>query len=90
MCELLQRLMDHMNRPDPRPYLFAVGQRVRVCKSVTQDGQTPKHWAGAIGIVEERKTSMLHKDHWYAVSANGRRCEFREEELDFRYAKREA
>lgn len=89
---LLQLLVNEYNKPDPRPYLFEVGQTVRVVKSVVNDGQTPKHWAGATGSVERRKTTGLHKDHWYVVRhATGNvTCEFREDELDRRYARRVA
>lgn len=77
-------------RPDPHPYLYQKGQWVRVLKSVTDDGQTPREWAGALAIVEHRKTTGLHKDHIYLLAnpRTGQRDEFREEELDRRYVLR--
>lgn len=37
-------IMEAVRRPDPKPYLFLVGQRVRVLLRRSDDGQTPAHW----------------------------------------------
>lgn len=77
------------NRPDPKPYLFEIGQTVRVKKGCSDDGQTPAHWEGAICTVVSRHTTLLHKDHWYKVynAELNLICDFREDELDLRYCR---
>ena len=86
--DVLQMIVDRYNDPDPNPYLFQVGQRVRINKGVTQDGQTPKFWDGGFAIVEKRKCGGLCKEHWYTLKhANGCTDDFREEELDSRYSR---
>jgi recombinational DNA repair protein (RecF pathway) len=85
---LMELLVKAYREPDPNPYLFEVGQRARVLKRVVEDGQTPKAWAGAIVTVERCWTTGLHKDHIYVVRrADGIVCEFKEDELDARYAR---
>lgn len=85
--ELFDLLVQVANEPDPNPFLFKVGQKVRVLKKVVDDGQTPHYWAGSICEVIGRSSSFLHKDHWYALKhTNGFTDLFSEEELDNRYA----
>ena len=83
------------NEPDPRPFLFEVGQKVRVLDvRVDQrwagwDGQTKAYWNGAVVEVLSRKSTGLHKDHFYCLKhENGAIDDFREEELDGRFRKR--
>jgi len=85
-----QLLMEAYNRPDPKPYLFQVGQTIRVLKGRSKDGQTPIYWNGALAIVVRRYCTGIHKEHWYVLrhSVNGYEDEFREEEIDSRYARR--
>lgn len=86
---LIDEIMRVYNEPDPNPFMFQVGQQVRVVKSVVNDGQTHKCWAGAIATITRRYCTGLHKEHWYEVSLsyNGSllKNEFREDEFDFRY-----
>lgn len=85
---MIDLVADAYRRPDPRPYVFEVGQPGRVRLVVAEDGQTPPWWAGARVRVTGRRTTGLHKDHWYKVRADdGRTCEFREDELDRRFAR---
>lgn len=85
-----EMLVAAMNKPDSNPFLFEVGQTVRVVKRVIDDGQTPEHWSGAMGTVISQRCTMLSKRHWYKVKHAGRNCtcDFEEDELDFRFAKR--
>ena len=88
--DLKDKLMEVVNRPDPRPFIFTVGQMSRVRSNVSQDGQTPKYWDGAKVEVLSRHRTMLHKDHVYKVRhlVNGKTCQFYEHELDHRYARK--
>ena len=81
-------IVEAYQRADPKPYLADIGQTVRVLKRVTEDGQTPAWWAGAICVVEKRMTSGLLKEHSYKLRhENNRTCDFKESELDRRYLK---
>jgi hypothetical protein len=74
--------------PDNKPLLYEVGQAVRVLKGLSQDGQTPKFWDGAIAKVISRGSSPVMKIHSYRLQhPNGAIDDFREEELDRRYAR---
>lgn len=89
MTEFADLLMKVINEPDTKPYYYEVGQKVRVCKKVLEDGQTPRFWAGAVCEVVKRYASMIHKDHWYKLRhPNGNEDEFREYELDYRYIRK--
>lgn len=79
-------LLAAFRRPDPAPFPWDVGQVVRVKRQITRDGQTPGYWAGAYATVIARRSTLLHKDHWYTLrhNANSRMCDFREEEIDRR------
>jgi hypothetical protein len=73
--------------PDPNPFLFNLGQVVRVRKKVINDGQTPLFWAGAKVRVLSRNCSCLTKSHWYVLQhPNGAQDHFQEYELDRRYS----
>lgn len=52
MKSLLDLITEQYRKPDPIPYIFEVGQTVRVCVNVISDGQTPKHWASACEFAE--------------------------------------
>lgn len=89
MTSLKDMLVEAYNKPDPKPYLFEVGQKVKVCQKVLKDGQTPRFWLVGLVTVVSRSTSGLHKEHWYHLEhPNGAHDEFRETELDYRYRKR--
>lgn len=85
-----QMLEEKIQEPDPNPFLFQEGQKVRVNKDVTKDGQTPAYWAGALVTVTRRTRSWLYKEHWYTLRhPNGQEDEFRETELDYRYKRKD-
>lgn len=80
------------NRPDPNPYFFKEGQTVRVLNGRSKDGQTPTYWNGALALVVGRYCTGIHKEHWYKLQHIGRNVvdEFREEEIDSRYRRKDA
>lgn len=83
---LADKLVEAYQRPDPKPYLYGVGTRVRVCRGREVDGQTPAYWSGAMVEVLGRHCSGLLKQHWYKLRHdNGASCDFKEDELDRRY-----
>lgn len=86
---LSQLLVDAYNKPDPKPYLFQVGQLVRLRKGRSNDGQTPRYWDGAFGRIEARYTTGIHKEHWYKIrhESENEISAFFEDELDARYRK---
>lgn len=88
MSDLMELMTKAYAAPDPNPYLFEVGQTVRLRLRRSDDGQTPRCWDGAVVTVEHRYCTGLHKEHWYKLKLNGVVCEFREDEIDARYAKR--
>lgn len=77
-------------KADPHPYLFAVGQTVRLKLGRSDDGQTPANWDGATAVVEGRHTTGIHKEHWYYLrhAGTGAKAEFGEWEIDQRYARK--
>ncbi len=76
-------------KPDPNPYLFEVGQMVRLRKGRSDDGQTPRYWDGAVVKVKDRSCTGLHKIHFYILQhPNGQEDSFEEDEIDVRYAKK--
>ena len=80
-------IMRAARMPDPKPYLFQVGQTVRIIKRVIDDGQTPLYWSGAKVIVQSRGCTPLFKTHVYVLKhPNGAEDQFVEEELDRRYS----
>lgn len=83
-------LIKHIKKPDTKPYLFKVGQIVRILGHISKDGQTPKYWDGAKVMVLKQKCSMLHKEHSYVVKHLDQNvmCEFKEYELDNRYSRK--
>jgi hypothetical protein len=89
--DLMEMLVEAYNRPDPRPYLFQLGQIVRLKKGRSNDGQTPSYWDGAVVEIFGRYTTGLHKDHWYKVYLPSQHvtCEFSEDEIDLRYSRKE-
>lgn len=86
---MLEEILKAYQKPDPNPFPFQVGQRVRIRVGVVEDGQTPALWAGAMAIVESRHCTGIHKQHYYKLRyEQGQLDEFKEEELDARYAKK--
>lgn len=78
-------LVQAYNRPDPNPFLYEVGQTVRLLLGRSRDGQTPWHWNGAKCVVESRFASGISKQHWYVLRHPcGTVDDFREEEIDAR------
>ena len=76
-------------KPDTKPYLFKVGQTVRVKNGRSSDGQTPKQWDGCLAIVVSKYCTGLLKEHWYRLKHKDYQIieEFREEEIDLRYSR---
>jgi len=78
-------------------FKFTVGQKVRILENVIDDGQTPKEYAGAIGvIVQQQVAGIALPEPWYVVGLPtgkyhiiSRTCAFREDELDDRYIRKE-
>lgn len=76
-------------KPDPKPFLFKEGQKVRLKKGRSNDGQTPEYWNGAMVTVVSMYSTGLMKYHWYKVRyPGGPTCDFEEYEIDMRYSKR--
>lgn len=76
-------------KPDPKPFCFQIGQTVRLKKGRSNDGQTPKHWDGAICKVVSRLSTGLLKRHWYKLLhlTQNVTCDFEEDEIDARYVR---
>lgn len=89
MGSLADALVAAYQAPDQQPFLFQVGQRVRVRIGCLVDGQTLRHWSGAFARVTGRRSSSLHKEHWYVLEHlnTGDVDDFAESELDQRYTK---
>lgn len=84
-----QWIIDAYNAPDPKPFLFQEGQRVRLRKGRSNDGQTPECWNGAVAVVLSRYSTGLMKRHWYKLRLdNGAISEFEEDEIDVRYKRK--
>ncbi len=62
--DLLVRVV---NTPDPVPFRFEVGQKVKVYKSTFDDGVTDKCWMRGSGVVVARRSTMFCKTHSYTV-----------------------
>lgn len=84
-----QWIVDAYNRPDPNPFLFVEGQKVRVLKGRSNDGQTPAYWDGAIAVVVDFYCTGLMKEHYYKLRhlENGFTDSFKECEIDRRYVR---
>lgn len=87
--DLIDKLLEKCNYPDPKPYLFQVGQKVRILKKVIDDGQTPYFWADSVCEIIKRRSTLFSKRHVYFLRHENSCVEgFLEEELDARYARR--
>lgn len=85
---LAELITDVHSRIDYKPFWFVVGQQVRVKNGCSRDGQTGRHWDGAMAVVASRVSTGLHKEHWYDLRLpSGEEQPFREDELDYRYAR---
>lgn len=76
---------------DHHPFLYEVGQKVRVSKKVAMDGQTPEYWAGAlVQILSRRHADILQYRHLYKVKLlhAEKTCEFFEDEFDRRFIRK--
>jgi len=88
MPDMLELMAAQYAKPDPNPYLFQIGQTVRLRKGRSNDGQTSRAWDGAIVTVIDRYCTGMFKDHWYKLRlASGAINEFKEYEIDARYAR---
>jgi hypothetical protein len=89
MTSLKDLIMAEYRKPDPNPFLFEVGQEVRLRVGRSLDGQTPEHYNGAMVQILSRYCTGLHKEHWYKVfhKEKNETCEFREDEFDMRFAR---
>lgn len=89
--EFKDLLVEAYSRPDPNPvYPFDVGQKARLLKGRSRDGQTPRCWDGAMVEIVSFYCTGIYKDHWYKVKhlELGAIEEFKEDEFDWRYAKK--
>ena len=86
---LTDDLLTAVNEPIQAPPIFRVGQTVRVLKRIIDDGQTPHYWSGAKGeCISVNIAGLIRKVWVYQVRhPNGNMCEFKEEELDYRFRK---
>ena len=90
MSNLADLLLQATNEPDPKPYLFEVGQKVRI-KACIKDGQTPEYYSGAKVIIISTHCTMLLKEHYYEIRhlENNKICIFKEDEIDGRFRRKE-
>jgi hypothetical protein len=79
-------LLEEYKKPGP-PFLFHVGQKVRIKSTLTSDTHEIEEMLGHVGLVEKRYQTGLHKENWYHVRLGTRVEPFREHELDKRYAR---
>jgi hypothetical protein len=64
--------------------VMMIGRTVRIKNGVSEDGQTPSFWNGAIGKVIH--TYLAVDERWFVVELpTGQAEHFREFELDLRY-----
>ena len=87
----LNQLEFKLQNKKTEPFLYEVGQKVRVSKWVTEDRQTPKYWAGALAHVLRRYDGGLFvPKHFYDVKMlhGDKVCVFKEDELDRRYIRK--
>ena len=72
------------------PFLYEVGQKVRIRKNVIYDGQTPKYWGGALCQILSRQNVGFVPKHIYKVRLlhGDKVCDFFEYEIDMRYIRK--
>jgi len=88
MNDILDGMVAIARMPIDRQPRYAVGQVVRVKKSVVEDGQTPLHWCGAKATVERVVVAGIFCKEWVYIlrhSLVDQTCKFRECELDLRF-----
>lgn len=69
-------------------FAFELGQDVRVLKNLDVDVSSIKHLLGQKGIIKNRYMKR-NNDPWYDVEFSNKQVEpFEEDELDFRYIKK--
>lgn len=89
MNDMYEKIAEMYAAPDPNPYLFIVGQKVRLKLGRSNDGQTSRCWDGAIVTVISRYCTGMFKDHWYKLMLpSGSINEFKEYEIDARYTRK--
>ena len=89
----IEKLVEMAGKCD-KPQRFKLGDRVRVLNTVIRDGQTPVYWAGAIGEIANFGCSPIMHIHSYKIKVyftvgGCKTCDFKEEELDIRFAKKD-
>lgn len=77
---------------DHKPFLYEVGQKVRIPKRVINNFQVPEYWAGSVAQILSRRhvnSSTSHR-HLYRVKLlhGDKICEFFEEDLDRRFVRK--
>lgn len=68
------------------PFIFEIGQIVRIKKTLTENVHAVLNMLGATGVVIKRKYASWN--NWYDVQVGKRIEPFKETELDYRYAKK--
>ena len=88
MQDMMDLIATSYAKTDLKPYLFALDQKLRLKKGRSDDGQTPRHWDGAIVTITFISCTGIFKDHLYRVQhENGAIDTFKENEIDMRYMK---
>lgn len=88
---LLNQFEDKLHHKKIKPFLYEVGQKVRIRKNIVQDGQTPEYWSGALcQILSRQNVGMFLPKHMYKVRLlhGDKICDFFEYEIDMRYIRK--
>ena len=87
--DLYEKIEKMYATPDTKPFLFQIGQKVRLALNVSKNGQTPIYWDAAIVTVVSRYVTGMWKDHWYKLRHKNGQCEdFKEYEINRRYSRK--
>lgn len=82
----LEQFFKKTQEPPKTDCPFEIGQTVRVLQSVTDDGQTPQFWAGALVKVIGQRCTMIHKEWLVKLEYSpGVEDWFKCVELDYRF-----
>ena len=82
---ILKMANDHSR---DKPFLFEVGQEVKVRKFTLDDGQTKGYWIKQRCVVLNQIRTMIAKRNYYRLQhPNGAIDDFEEDELDYRFIK---
>ena len=81
---IIKMAQDAYAKRGMRPFLFKLGQWVRLKKGRSDDGQTPAFWDGATVTVTGMYSTGAYERHWYHVRhGNGNQATFVEHEFDY-------